>query len=608
MADACVKEVILENFMSYEYARIPLKTGLNIIAGPNGAGKSSIVLAMAVALGQTYTERSRRLRDLIRRGKDVARVTVVFDNKPDNGKRPIPFSRKDELRISRYLKADGSYWFQMDFKTVDKMEVVYWLSKLGVNPNNLLIIMHQNMIEAFSQISPQERLALVEEAAGLHQYRERIVEARQSLGKIVSEEESVAQLLSRSEETLGYWKEQYEKLKLRRQLQQQLDSLRVELAWARYLKQSRSVEGVRAKISEKRAEIEKRKLRLKRSGEEVERANEAMRAAWKQLEDAFLELSVSERSLGRVETSEQAGSRDRLKEAITAVEKDRGEVESLKSGFFSKQTELIDSSIKKALIEFRVELLERELRQLERKLSEAEEVLKQLEEGASKLGPMVETDRSPDEALDDIKFVSVRMAGLGELSDEVERMYFNYLETMEELKERAKKLAENKAAAMTELQERTRLWKGKIRALVRELTKTYREVLSDVDAKGEVRIIDLEDPEEAGLQLLVGYRGSSPTILDPFTQSGGERTTATMSFLLALQQHIKSPIRVVDEFDIHLDPLNRERMMARFLDIMRRAAGQTVFVTPRRIVGVEEGANIIVVQNVAGASRADEVV
>jgi len=31
-----IREVILENFMSHEYSRIPLKPGMNLITGPNG--------------------------------------------------------------------------------------------------------------------------------------------------------------------------------------------------------------------------------------------------------------------------------------------------------------------------------------------------------------------------------------------------------------------------------------------------------------------------------------------------------------------------------------------------------------------------------------------
>ena len=80
-----IKEIILENFMSYEYARIPLTGGLNLIVGPNGAGKSSVLLAISVAFGQAYTERSRKLSDLIRRGKDIARVSLIFDNRERSG-------------------------------------------------------------------------------------------------------------------------------------------------------------------------------------------------------------------------------------------------------------------------------------------------------------------------------------------------------------------------------------------------------------------------------------------------------------------------------------------------------------------------------------------
>ena len=44
-----IKEIILENFMSYEYARIPFRSGVNLICGPNGSGKSSILLGISIA-------------------------------------------------------------------------------------------------------------------------------------------------------------------------------------------------------------------------------------------------------------------------------------------------------------------------------------------------------------------------------------------------------------------------------------------------------------------------------------------------------------------------------------------------------------------------------
>jgi len=122
-ASAIIQEIILENFMSYEYSRIPFNPGLNLVCGPNGAGKSSILLALAVALGQTYTERSRRLSDLIRRGKNLGRVSVVFDNSPKDGRRPIPSVNSDTLVLSRYLNRDGTYWHEANNRTMTKGEV-----------------------------------------------------------------------------------------------------------------------------------------------------------------------------------------------------------------------------------------------------------------------------------------------------------------------------------------------------------------------------------------------------------------------------------------------------------------------------------------------------
>ncbi|MEM2151222.1 MAG: AAA family ATPase, partial [Candidatus Bathyarchaeia archaeon] len=137
-----ISEIILENFMSYEYARIPLKPGVNIVCGPNGAGKSSILLGISVALGQSYTERSKRLSDLIRWGKDIGRVTLVLNNSRVKGKRPVPKINKDQIYLSRVLRRDGKYWFEIDGAAASKTEVLRLLSHFNIDPDNMLIIMH----------------------------------------------------------------------------------------------------------------------------------------------------------------------------------------------------------------------------------------------------------------------------------------------------------------------------------------------------------------------------------------------------------------------------------------------------------------------------------
>jgi len=151
-----LKEMILENFMSYEYARIPLKPGVNVVCGPNGSGKSSMLLGISVALGQSYTERSKKLSDLIRWDKDQARATLILDNSYRSGRRPVPKINKDYIFLTRILRRDGKYWFELENKAATKADVTRLLSKLGIDPENMLIIMHQNMVEEFTVLSPRK--------------------------------------------------------------------------------------------------------------------------------------------------------------------------------------------------------------------------------------------------------------------------------------------------------------------------------------------------------------------------------------------------------------------------------------------------------------------
>ena len=244
-----IQEVILENFMSYEYARVPFKQGVNIIGGPNGAGKSSLLLAISVGLGQTYTERSRKLSDLIRWGQDQARVTLILDNSKQGNKRPVSKYSKDQLFLTRVLRRDGKYFFELENRVASKQDIERLLGKFGVDPDNMLIIMHQNMVEQFSVLSNVEKLRMVEAAVGLEPFRENVVQAKTKLMRILSQEESVSKLLEQAQQTLAYWHEQYEKYQEKKQLQLKRRFLDRELVWAEVEKREAIIKGLQANFN-----------------------------------------------------------------------------------------------------------------------------------------------------------------------------------------------------------------------------------------------------------------------------------------------------------------------------------------------------------------------
>lgn len=627
-----IKEIILENFMSYEYARIPFEPGLNLICGPNGAGKSSILLALAVALGQTYTERSRKLSDLIRRGKDMGRVSVVFDNSPRNGHRPIPSCRADAFVLSRYLKQDGTYWHEANYRTVTKGEVLRTLSRLVINPDNMLIIMHQNMIDVFSAINVQERLKMVEEAVGLREYREQILEAREKLSHTLSEEESIKSLLERGTETLKYWKGEYQRYLRKKELTERKEKLELEYAWAKWTKQKSAVDGILAKIDSSKGDLKEIEQDLEKIGGEEKQSGEGLRRLEYDRESAYQELVTHEKARGSADAKlkiaqsveevlqPSEGERqlqdllERLKSHIRDAKRELkelgGKVEETKSALVKMKEKhgreherYVNLRVRRAILDFRREMAEKEISSLKSELRRAKLGLEELQAEAEQVGIKVETERKPREVLDEIRVVNAQLAGLEDVSPDVEKMYRSYRDLLKELKQKAEIAATNRRRALKELEVRKGKWREGLRNLLREVRETYKEILKRVNAIGDVRIVNQHDIDEAGLELIVGFRGAEPRALDAYTQSGGERTTSILCFLLALQQHIKSPIRAIDEFDIHMDPRNRETMMKQILSMMEEGDAQYIVITPGRLIEIEGVPNVVMVQNVAGSSK-----
>jgi chromosome segregation protein len=196
---------------------------------------------------------------------------------------------------------------------------------------------------------------------------------------------------------------------------------------------------------------------------------------------------------------------------------------------------------------------------------------------------------------------------LAGVSEDVERMYESYSQLYLELKEKARLAAENREKALEEVKVRMQAWRTVIQNLLDRVNLDYQKILANVQAVGEVRLINEHDIEAAGLEILVGFKGSKPVPLNAYTQSGGERTTATMSFLLALQQHVRSPFRAVDEFDVHMDPKNRELIAQMLISTVKNSEAQYVVITPSHVTFAQNEVHVIIVQNVEGKSIVKEV-
>jgi chromosome segregation protein len=222
-------------------------------------------------------------------------------------------------------------------------------------------------------------------------------------------------------------------------------------------------------------------------------------------------------------------------------------------------------------------------------------------------GARIAVVKSAGEILDEIRVTDGHLAALADVSEDIERMYESYSKLYLELKEKAQVVAENREKTLEEVKVRMEAWRSVMQSLLERVNLEYQKIMGQTLATGEVRLANGHDIETAGLEIFVGFKGGKPVALDAYTQSGGERTTATMSFLLALQQHVRSPFRAVDEYDIHMDPKNREMIARMLLSIIKDATAQYIVITPSQITFAQEEANIITVQNVEGKSVVREV-
>ncbi len=69
--------------------------------------------------------------------------------------------------------------------------------------------------------------------------------------------------------------------------------------------------------------------------------------------------------------------------------------------------------------------------------------------------------------------------------------------------------------------------------------------------------------------------------------SGGERSFTTLSLLLALGESLETPFRVMDEFDVFLDPLARRIALETMISLAKEMDHrQFIFITPQDLSNI----------------------
>ena len=171
-----LKALTLKGFKSFaDSTTLVFEPGVTVIVGPNGSGKSNVVDAVAWALGaQAPTSvRSAKMDDVIfagtasRVGLGRAEVSLSIDN--TSRLLPIEF---EEVTVTRTLFRSGDSMYAVNGVPCRLLDIQELLSDSGVGRQQHVIV-SQRQIDGVLSARPEERRAVIEEAAGVLKYRRR---------------------------------------------------------------------------------------------------------------------------------------------------------------------------------------------------------------------------------------------------------------------------------------------------------------------------------------------------------------------------------------------------------------------------------------------------
>ncbi len=183
-----LKTIKIRGFKSFpDTLELSLEPGVAVIVGPNGSGKSNIADAVVWAAGSlTPSElRAEKPDDVLfagggdRKRSEHCEVELVFDNEAGD------FAELDfsEVSVARRLVRGGEGQYLVNRAAVRRTDLVELLSDVGLG-SAMHSIVGQGKVEQVLASKPEDRRALVEEAAGLGKFKRRRHRAELRLARV----------------------------------------------------------------------------------------------------------------------------------------------------------------------------------------------------------------------------------------------------------------------------------------------------------------------------------------------------------------------------------------------------------------------------------------
>jgi chromosome segregation protein len=151
---------------------VEILPGLTGVVGPNGCGKSNVIEALRWAMGEANARNMRgaEMEDVIfagtagRSARNLAEVTLTLEETA--GLAPPPFHEQADLEISRKIERGAGSSYRVNGKEARARDVQTLFADLASGARASAMV-SQGRVGSLVNARPDERRALLEEAAGI---------------------------------------------------------------------------------------------------------------------------------------------------------------------------------------------------------------------------------------------------------------------------------------------------------------------------------------------------------------------------------------------------------------------------------------------------------
>lgn len=256
-----IRRLEIQGFKSFaDRTVLRFGEGITGVVGPNGCGKSNIVDAIRWVMGEQSAKhlRGSGMQDVIFAGSDargplgLAEVTISFKN--DGHLVPPQYSKLDEISVTRRLFRDGTSEYAINKVSCRLRDILDLFMGTGIGKNAYSII-EQGRIGLIVTAKPEDRRAIIEDAAGVSRYKAR---RKQAERRISSTEQNLLRITDITDELDGRLKSlerQAKKAERYKRIKTELKALDLHSAAHQYLALSALERFEAAKVAASRAQV-----------------------------------------------------------------------------------------------------------------------------------------------------------------------------------------------------------------------------------------------------------------------------------------------------------------------------------------------------------------